>query len=104
MQIFDISQETQLNKRVVAMSGSSFSKSMAKFCSTLAVILVFCVPLVSHAQVDKVTTYKDENGWKLQVNGEDYFIKGVVWGYTPRGQNYTIASVRTVRRSDPEDS
>ena len=71
------------------MAGSSFFKSMKKVCSTLAVVLVFCVPLVSHAQVDKVTTYKDENGWKLQVNGEDYYIKGVVWGYTPRGQNYT---------------
>ncbi len=71
------------------MAGLSFFKSMTKVCSTLAVILVFCMPLVSHAQVDKVTTYKDENGWKLQVNGEDYYMKGVVWGYTPRGQNYT---------------
>ncbi|MFK8054313.1 MAG: hypothetical protein AB8F65_15195 [Woeseiaceae bacterium] len=38
---------------------------------------------------DVVTTYKDDAGWKLQVNGEDYFVKGVVWGYTPRGENYT---------------
>jgi len=71
------------------MARLSFFKSMNKVCSMLAVILVFCVPLVSHAQVDKVTTYKDENGWKLQVNGSDYYMKGVVWGYTPRGQNYT---------------
>ncbi len=71
------------------MAGSSFFNRMTKIGSALAVMLVLCVPLVSHAQVDKVTTYKDENGWKLQVNGQDYFIKGVVWGYTPRGQNYT---------------
>ena len=64
-------------------------KSVTKFGSTLAVMLVFCAPLVSHAQVDKVTTFKDDSGWKLQVNGEDYYMKGVVWGYTPRGQNYT---------------
>ena len=71
------------------MAGISFFKSMTKVCSILTVMLVFFVPLASHAQVDKVTTYKDANGWKLQVNGEDYYIKGVVWGYTPRGQNYT---------------
>ena len=89
MQIIDNPQATKLQKRVVAMSGLSFFKGMTKVCSTLAVVLVFCLPLVSHAQVDKVTTFKDDSGWKLQVNGEDYYIKGVVWGYTPRGQNYT---------------
>jgi hypothetical protein len=38
---------------------------------------------------DKVTTVKHENGWKLQVNGADYYIKGMVWGYTPKGANYS---------------
>ena len=71
------------------MAGSNIIKRVTKFGSLLAVMLVFCVPLVSHAQVDKVTTVKGEDGWKLQVNGEDYYVKGVVWGYTPRGQNYT---------------
>ena len=36
---------------------------------------------------DVVSTVKDENGWKLKVAGNDYFIKGVVWEYTPRGEN-----------------
>ena len=71
------------------MAGSSFFKRMSKVGRILAVMLVFSVPLASHAQVDKVTTYKDESGWKLQVNGEDYYIKGVVWSYSPRGQNYS---------------
>ena len=71
------------------MAGLSFFNGVNKVCGLLAVMLIFCVPLVSHAQVDKVTTYKDENGWKLQVNGDDFFIKGVVWSYTPRGQNHT---------------
>ena len=38
---------------------------------------------------DVVRTYKDENGWKLLVNGKDYYVKGIVWSYTPRGENYT---------------
>ncbi|NNF18094.1 MAG: hypothetical protein HKN70_15230, partial [Gammaproteobacteria bacterium] len=38
---------------------------------------------------DEVTTYKDEKGWKLLVNGEDFYMKGVVWGYTPRNENYS---------------
>lgn len=37
---------------------------------------------------DKVTTYKDDSGWKLKVNGEDFYVKGVVWGYSPRGENW----------------
>jgi len=35
-----------------------------------------------------VTTYQDAEGWKLKVDGEDYFVKGVVWAYTPIGENY----------------
>ncbi len=55
----------------------------------LVVALALAAPLVAHAQADRVTTVKDEKGWRLQVNGEDFFVKGVVWGYSPRGQNYT---------------
>lgn len=36
-----------------------------------------------------VDVIADQQGWKLQVDGEDFFVKGVVWGYTPRGENYT---------------
>ena len=44
---------------------------------------------MSQAQAaDVVTTYQDENGWKLLVNGNDFYVKGVVWGYTPRNQNF----------------
>ncbi|MBT8086207.1 MAG: hypothetical protein KJN72_13345 [Woeseia sp.] len=72
------------------MAGTSFFKSINRVCNTLAVVLLLSLPYASQAQgVDKVTTYKDENGWKLQVNGRDHFVKGVVWGYTPRGENYT---------------
>ncbi len=43
----------------------------------------------ANAAFEKVTTYQDANGWKLQVEGKDFYVKGFVWGYTPRGENYT---------------
>ncbi|NNC78051.1 MAG: hypothetical protein HKN70_13145, partial [Gammaproteobacteria bacterium] len=63
---------------------------LKKISSILAVALALFATTVSQAQgIDKVTTHKDENGWQLHVNGEPYYIKGMVWGYTPRNQNYT---------------
>jgi len=71
------------------MPKSTFLNRLAVIGGLLAVALVLVAPGVSHAQANTVETYKDQNGWKLKVDGEDYFIKGVVWGYSPRGQNYT---------------
>ena len=68
------------------MSGVFFFRGIKKACA----ILVVCLSLVSHAfAADVVTTIKDENGWKLQVNGSDFYVKGVVWGYAPRNENYS---------------
>jgi hypothetical protein len=90
MQLFDVPRETKLQKRVFAMAGSSFLKYGSKVGSMLTVALFLCLPLAGQAvAADVVTTHKDESGWKLQVNGEDYYVKGVVWGYSPRNQNYT---------------
>ncbi len=41
------------------------------------------------SKANLVNTYNDSGGWKLQVDGEDYFVKGIVWGYTPIGENYS---------------
>ena len=72
------------------MAGSSFLKSMNKVFSILAIMLVFSVPQAGFAQgADVVTTQKDESGWKLKVNGKDFYVKGVVWGYSPRNANYS---------------
>jgi beta-galactosidase len=71
------------------MAGISFFKRGTGIAGLLLVALALVAPLESFAQADKVTTYRDQDGWKLQVNGEDFFIKGVVWGYSPRGQNYS---------------
>lgn len=54
--------------------------------STLIMLLFFIVSLPLNA---KVSTYKDANGWKLKVDGNDYYVKGIVWGYTPIGENYS---------------
>ena len=55
----------------------------------LAAMLIITAPVVANAQVHNVETIRDDSGWRLTVDGEDYFIKGVVWGYSPRGQNYS---------------
>ena len=72
------------------MSGKnvfSILENLGRHC--LCTVLL-AVTLTGHAvAADVVTTVKDENGWKLQVNGSDYYVKGVVWSYTPRGENYT---------------
>jgi beta-galactosidase len=71
------------------MAGSSFLRTIRRAGGVLVVALALAAPLAAYAQADRVTTVKDEKGWKLQVNGEDFYVKGMVWGYTPRGQNYT---------------
>ena len=65
--------------------------SAKKTSGILAVIglMLFALSGQAQAAVDKMTTVKDDNGWKLQRNGEDFYVKGVVWGYSPRGENYT---------------
>ena len=65
-------------------------KETKKFFRFIILFLILCFTLNSYATTsDKVKTFKDEKGWKLKVNGEDYFVKGVVWGYTPIGENYS---------------
>ena len=71
------------------MAVLSFFKRMTKIGSLLAVALVLFVPLESHAQANQVDVVKSADGWRLQVDGEDFYVKGVVWGYTPRGETYT---------------
>lgn len=38
--------------------------------------------------VEEVTVDKNENGFRLLVDGEPYGVKGVVWSFTPIGQNF----------------
>jgi beta-galactosidase len=85
---------TLLNKRkkqrVIAMTSLNLFNFMKRVFAVSAVIFFVISPLSGEAYAaDVVTTYKDDSGWKLQVNGEDYYVKGVVWSYSPRNQNYT---------------
>jgi len=52
-------------------------------------LMLFAYNGQAQAAVERMTTVKDANGWKLQRDGDDFYIKGVVWGYSPRGENYT---------------
>jgi len=76
-------------QRVVVMSKPSMFSLVIGVLNIFAVILGLLMPSASYAQADRVTTVQEAGGWKLKVNGEDYYIKGMVWGYSPRGQNYT---------------
>ena len=35
-----------------------------------------------------VKVIQDEKGWKIKIDDEDFFMKGMVWGYSPIGWNY----------------
>src|SRR6056297_4247241 len=89
MQSLDVRSESKLQKRVSAMARTSFVNYLTRFVSLLAVAMVLVAPDAARAQANKVETYKDESGWKLKVDGEDFYVKGVVWSYSPRGQNYS---------------
>jgi len=71
------------------MASSSLRISFRIASFLLMAALVLGLSRNSYAQANDVDVVKEANGWKLKVDGEDYFMKGVVWGYTPRGQNYT---------------
>ena len=73
------------------MANLSCVASTKKVVSVLAFVCLalFALGGQAVAAADKVTTYKDDKGWKLKVNGEDFFVKGFVWDYKPVGTNYS---------------
>ena len=40
---------------------------------------------------NKVEIVNDSRGFKMKIDGKDTMIKGVEWGYTPRGENYSYS-------------
>ncbi len=72
----------------MAILGNTASVKKVKAIFSALVLIFFTTSGIAQT-VDTVTTIQDENGWKLKVNGEDFYVKGVVWGYSPRGQNYS---------------
>ncbi len=83
-------KECKHQERVVAMAGTNWVNNLRKACGLLVLsIFVLAVSISQAHAADVVETRKDDNGWRLLVNGQDYYVKGVVWGYSPRGQNYS---------------
>ena len=41
------------------------------------------------AQPNHVTVVADDAGWKLRVDGQDFMVFGMNWGYIPIGENYS---------------
>lgn len=41
------------------------------------------------AASQRIETVKGDDGWRLQVDGQDTFLFGVNWGYMPIGSNYS---------------
>ena len=52
------------------------------------ILLVSSLPS-AFAAPNHVTVFEDDNGFKLQVDGEDFFVYGMNWGYMPIGENYS---------------
>jgi hypothetical protein len=58
--------------------------------------LLAVVPAVSSAQSGAAATpgpvrvVADSSGWRLQVEGRDFLVRGMNWDYVPIGQNYAF--------------
>ncbi len=64
--------------------------SKALLLIAVASVLFLAIPAdLSAVEPDLVQTHRDAQGWKLRVNNQDYFVKGIVWGYSPIGENYS---------------
>lgn len=50
--------------------------------------LLSMASIEAHAQAAKVAVLQDAQGFKLQVEGKDFLIKGMNWGSIPVGENY----------------
>jgi hypothetical protein len=53
------------------------------------ILLLFATSLF--AQTNKVAVVNNSDGMKLVVNGEDFMINGMNWGYVPIGTNYNYS-------------
>lgn len=42
-----------------------------------------------HGQVEPVTVSSSPEGYTVQVDGKDFFVRGMNWGYVPIGTNYS---------------
>ena len=54
----------------------------------LSLSLVMAMSTARAGTPNKVEVYRDGKGFKLQVDGKDFMVLGMNWGYVPVGENY----------------
>jgi hypothetical protein len=54
-----------------------------------ALAILALVPAVASGETETVQVVSDATGSKLQVDGRDFMVFGMNWGYIPIGQNYS---------------
>jgi len=64
------------------------SRCRATRWTLMVAALILVVASVAGAAGPEVRVVTDRDGQKLQVDGEDYLVFGMNWGYMPIGQNY----------------
>ncbi|MFH2054153.1 MAG: glycoside hydrolase family 2 TIM barrel-domain containing protein [bacterium] len=55
---------------------------------TISLAFILFAAVTAGAQVEPVRVIKDAAGMKLQVDGRDFMVFGMNWGYMPIGENY----------------
>ena len=59
--------------------------------AVLLLLASFSLAGIVRAQPNEVVVFHDDRGWKLQVDGKDFMVFGMNWGYIPIGQNYSYS-------------
>jgi beta-galactosidase len=59
-------------------------------CATLLCASAVCAA-PARAATPHVEVRHDERGWKLTVDGRDFMVYGMNWGYSPVGTNYSYS-------------
>jgi hypothetical protein len=62
---------------------------MRKFTALL--FFLFLASFTLKAQTERVSVKRADQGFKLEVNGKDFFINGMNWDYFPIGTNYSYS-------------
>ena len=65
------------------------SRPVSPVRALLLVMLTALVSTAGAADLADISVVTDESGSRLQVDGKDFMVLGMNWGYMPIGQNYS---------------
>jgi beta-galactosidase len=57
----------------------------------LVLSIALVCALAGTAAATEAKVVHDDRGWKLQVDGRDFLVRGMNWGYSPIGENYSYS-------------